>query len=108
MKESAIRIINLSFKYDNWYVFRDFNLNIEKGSFVTIIGKNGSGKSTLGNILRGYLFYNGNILINNNDIKVIMDEYDMDEKNTTIRKDLIRKFKLDKILNNDYIDLDLY
>ncbi|MGI5901612.1 MAG: heme ABC transporter ATP-binding protein [Desulfitobacteriia bacterium] len=37
----------LSFSYDQNPVFKDLNLEITKGSFITIIGPNGSGKSTL-------------------------------------------------------------
>jgi NitT/TauT family transport system ATP-binding protein len=36
-------------------VFKDINLEIEPGSFVTLIGKSGSGKSTLLNIISGVL-----------------------------------------------------
>lgn len=36
-------------------VFEDLNIEIEPGSFVTLIGKSGSGKSTLLNIISGVL-----------------------------------------------------
>lgn len=34
-------------------VFKDFNLQIKKNEFVSIIGPNGCGKSTLFNIISG-------------------------------------------------------
>ncbi len=34
-------------------VFENFNLKVEKGEFITIIGSNGAGKSTLFNLLSG-------------------------------------------------------
>jgi energy-coupling factor transport system ATP-binding protein len=37
-------------------VLKDFNLNIEKGSFVAILGHNGSGKSTVAKLTNGILF----------------------------------------------------
>lgn len=40
-------------------VFSDFNLSIEKGEFVSIIGSNGSGKTTLLNLLCGTLPLDG-------------------------------------------------
>ncbi len=36
-------------------VFEDVNINIEPGSFVSLVGRSGSGKSTLLNILSGIL-----------------------------------------------------
>ena len=34
-------------------VFNDFNLEVKKGEFVSIVGSNGSGKTTLLNIISG-------------------------------------------------------
>lgn len=53
MDNSIIRIRSMSFKYDDKYIFKDFDLNIKRNSFVCIIGKNASGKSTLARILGG-------------------------------------------------------
>jgi ATP-binding cassette, subfamily C, bacteriocin exporter len=64
---NAIAIKNLSFRFaGRSELFRNINLNIEKGKFTAIIGESGSGKSTLGQILqRFYDFENGSIIINN-------------------------------------------
>jgi zinc transport system ATP-binding protein len=53
MERSIITVKSMSFKYDNNYIFKDFDLDIIPGSFVSIIGKNGSGKSTLVKALLG-------------------------------------------------------
>ncbi|MBQ4155641.1 MAG: ATP-binding cassette domain-containing protein, partial [Clostridia bacterium] len=47
-----IEVKNVDFYYNTGYeefedVLKDFSLEIEKGSFVAILGHNGSGKSTL-------------------------------------------------------------
>ena len=42
-----IEIKNMSFNYNSKVVYHDFSLEIESGTFTTIIGENGSGKSTL-------------------------------------------------------------
>ena len=34
-------------------LFRDFNLSVEAGEFVSIVGSNGSGKTSLLNIICG-------------------------------------------------------
>lgn len=61
---NIIKIEKLNFKYKDKQVFNNLDLNIEKGSFVSIIGPNGGGKSTLIKILTGLLLdYNGYINI---------------------------------------------
>lgn len=62
---NIIEIKDLNFKYKEKEIFNHFNLNIEKGSFTTIIGLNGSGKSTLVKILLGLLNAEGKIKIDN-------------------------------------------
>jgi len=60
---NIIDIKNLNFKYDENQIFNNFNLELEKGTFTTIIGLNGSGKSTLIKIVLGLLKYDGKIKI---------------------------------------------
>ncbi|MGM9552052.1 MAG: ABC transporter ATP-binding protein [Clostridia bacterium] len=55
-------------------VFNDFNLNVEKGEFVSIVGSNGSGKTTLLNIICGSIpIEKGDILIGGKSIKKMKD-----------------------------------
>lgn len=50
-------------------VFENFNLNVEKGEFVSIVGSNGSGKTTLLNLISGNINVDqGNILLANENI----------------------------------------
>lgn len=50
-------------------LYKDFNITIQKGEFVTIIGSNGSGKSTFFNIIAGSLLPdNGTILFEGQNI----------------------------------------
>lgn len=69
-----IKFDNVSFSYqttdekDNPVsipVLKDFNLSIEQGSFVAILGHNGSGKSTVAKLTNGILFANsGTVTVN--------------------------------------------
>ena len=46
--QGSIAFNNIDFAYKNGTpILENFNLNIEKGSFVGIVGPTGSGKSTL-------------------------------------------------------------
>lgn len=63
MERSIIKVKSMSFKYNEEYLFKNFNLEIMSGTFTTIIGKNGSGKSTLAKILIGLCKSDGYITI---------------------------------------------
>ena len=51
-------------------VLNGFNLNIEEGSFVAILGHNGSGKSTIAKLTNGILFAkNGEIIVDGMQVR---------------------------------------
>lgn len=50
-------------------LFHDFNLELEQGSFVSVVGSNGSGKTTMLNLLCGSLpIDSGKIIVDGQDI----------------------------------------
>ena len=50
-------------------LFQDFNLTIDKGEFVSVVGSNGSGKTSMLNIICGSIpVESGQILIGDTDI----------------------------------------
>ena len=50
-------------------LFQDFDLTIDKGEFVSVVGSNGSGKTSMLNIICGSIpVEGGQILINGSDI----------------------------------------
>ncbi len=68
----VISIKNISFKYEDQYVLKDFSLEIPKGKTVALVGQSGSGKSTIANLLtRFYDVNKGTIEIDGVDIKDI-------------------------------------
>ncbi|MCL4122685.1 UNVERIFIED_CONTAM: hypothetical protein GTU68_046584 [Idotea baltica] len=65
-----IKFENISFKYEDEFVLKDFSLTIPKGKTVALVGQSGSGKSTLANLItRFYDVNSGCITIDNIDIK---------------------------------------
>lgn len=65
-----IKFNNVSFKYKDEYVLKDFNLTIPKGKTVALVGESGSGKSTLANLVtRFYDVNQGSITFDGVDIK---------------------------------------
>ena len=72
-----IQIQNLNFSYEDasrkMAVIHDLSLNIEKGSFVAILGHNGSGKSTLAKLL--------NLMLIPDSGKIIIDGVDITDEN---------------------------
>jgi len=68
--DSEIVFDNISFKYENEYVLKDFSLTIPKGKTVALVGQSGSGKSTIANLItRFYDVNKGSILIDGIDIR---------------------------------------
>lgn len=69
---SEISFNNISFKYEDEYVLKDFSLKVPKGKSVALVGQSGSGKSTLANLVtRFYDVNQGNITIDGTDVKDI-------------------------------------
>ena len=52
---SFLSINNVSFKYKNIPVIKNFSLDVEEGSFTTLLGSSGCGKTTLLRLISGFL-----------------------------------------------------
>lgn len=92
---SEIEFKNISFKYKDDYVLKDFSLTINKGETVALVGQSGSGKSTLANLItRFYDVNNGEVLLDKNNIKNITKKS---------LRDLMGIVSQDSILFNDTI-----
>ena len=70
--QSELKLNNISFKYKDDLVLKNFSLNVPKGKSVALVGQSGSGKSTIANLVtRFYDVNEGNITIDGDDIKDI-------------------------------------
>lgn len=70
--DGNIILKNVSFAYSEKDVLNNISLEIPKGKKVALVGLSGSGKSTIANlIVRFFDNYNGQIFIENKDIKEI-------------------------------------
>lgn len=67
--DGSIIFSNVTIYIDNKKILRNINLLIKQGEKVGIIGDNGSGKSILVKTILGFYKYEGNIYINNHNIK---------------------------------------
>jgi ABC-2 type transport system ATP-binding protein len=70
MKQSIVKIENLSHRYSVQWAIRDINFEIQGKGIFGLLGSNGAGKSTLMNIMCGVLKQSkGNVFINGIDTK---------------------------------------
>jgi len=80
LKESPIiEFKDVTFNYnndsENDFILKNFNLKINKGEKIGVVGKSGTGKSTLFSLLLKYnVNYNGEILIDGKDLNNIDTE----------------------------------
>jgi len=67
---NQITIENISFKYEDNLVLKNFSLTVPKGKTVALVGQSGSGKSTIANLItRFYDVNEGEIKIDGENIK---------------------------------------
>ncbi len=97
--KDTISLKNVSFKYQDDSVLKEFSLDIKKGQTVALVGQSGSGKSTIANLLtRFYDVNTGSITIDGNDIR------DIDLHNLRGLMGLVTQ---DSILFNDTIKANI-
>jgi len=93
--ETSIDLENISFKYENEYVLKDFTLKVPIGHTVALVGQSGSGKSTIANLLTR--FYD----VQKGEIKI--DGIPITEMTKHSLRDLMGLVTQDSILFNDSI-----
>ncbi|MFD2519068.1 ABC transporter ATP-binding protein [Salinimicrobium flavum] len=70
--EGSVEIENISFRYEEEHVLKNFSIKVPKGTTVALVGQSGSGKSTIANLVtRFYDVNEGSIKIDGIDIRKI-------------------------------------
>ncbi len=93
--ETGIELENISFKYEDDYVLKNFSLIVPKGHSVALVGQSGSGKSTIANLVtRFYDVNDGAIKLDGTDIR------DLTKKSL---RNLMGLVTQDSILFNDTV-----
>lgn len=96
---SEISLNNISFKYEDDLVLKNFSIKVPKGKSIALVGQSGSGKSTIANLVtRFYDVNEGSISIDGTDIR--------DLKKKSLR-DLMGLVTQDSILFNETIKNNL-
>ncbi|MRH99964.1 ATP-binding cassette domain-containing protein [Kriegella sp. EG-1] len=93
--ETGIELNNISFKYEDEYVLKAFNLKVPKGETVALVGQSGSGKSTIANLVTR--FYD----VNEGEIKI--DGVDIKDMTKQSLRSLLGLVTQDSILFNDTV-----
>ena len=68
MKFIEVKDVDFAYEEESNEILKNFSMDIEKGSFVAILGHNGSGKSTLAKLFNGLnLPDSGKVLVDGMD-----------------------------------------
>ncbi|SEQ53018.1 ATP-binding cassette, subfamily B, MsbA [Hyunsoonleella jejuensis] len=97
--ESKIEFKNISFKYQDEYVLKNFSLSIPKGKTVALVGQSGSGKSTVANLITR--FYDVN------EGEILIDAVNIQDLTTSSLRKQLGIVTQDAILFNDSIKNNL-
>ena len=75
--DGSIKFDNVSFAYvDKNYILRDFDLTIENGERIGIVGPTGAGKSTISNLIHRFYDTNkGKVILGGVEIRKFSQEY---------------------------------
>lgn len=95
---NALEIKSMSFRYNEKYVFNNFNLTIKKYDFVYLVGTNNSGKSTLMNILKGFPC-DGELYIDNIEFNV-RNQSNIRKKMKIMDVKSVKECKLTNLIDN--------
>ena len=93
-----LKTANLSYKFDDKYIFSNLSFEFANDSVFKLVGDNGSGKSTLLKILSGiYKNYEGKISISGDDLVFYSGHKTGLKNNLSVRENIYFDLRLPKI-----------
>jgi len=126
IKDGQITFRNVNISYGDKQVLKNFNITLKPKESIAIIGQIGSGKSSLAKALLKLIPYEGNILVDDNDISEINPDelrsqilyvcqnplpfnrtlyenivYGNNDITKEKVRDIFRKYELDQFFNHD-------
>ena len=107
-----IKLINISKKYDNLILLKDFNIDFEKNKITCLFGPSGVGKTTIANIVAGIVPVDeGRVVgIDNSLFSYVFQEprllkwYNVYENIDFVLKDVYKPYKRAEIINS-YLEM---
>lgn len=113
-KFEKIELKNINLSFDDKKIFKNFNLTINKGDKVLLIGKSGCGKSTLAKLMLNlYDNFEGDILVNdtkvekNDSLSSLFNYCIVESKNTlnvNLNENQSRSKELQELFNVNFIN----
>lgn len=105
---NIISINNLDHFYNKKIIFKNFSIDIEDGSWTTIVGPNSSGKTTLVYLLAGLIKNNNikyyNIKDRKKDIGILFDNPRNNFITNTVKDELLLSFNYSNSSKKDFDD----
>lgn len=113
-KFEKLELKNINLSFDDKKVFENFNLTINKGDKVLLVGKSGCGKSTLAKLMLNlYDNFEGDILVNdtkiekNDSLSSLFNYCSVESKNTlnvNLNENKSRSKELQELFNVNFIN----
>ena len=96
-----LKTANLSYKFDDKYIFSNLSFELANDSIFKLVGDNGSGKSTLLKILSGiYKNYEGDLSLSEDDLVFYSGHKTGLKNNLSAKENIYFDIRLSKISNS--------
>ena len=103
-----LKLKSINFRYEDDCIFENFNLDFKSG-LTFLLGVNNSGKTTLFNVVSGIFPYDGEISLDNKDIRLCRDKCFLNKTYVDSLSGKVSKYLSGIDLDsNDFLDTSKY